>query len=165
MCKTAVLCLADMLHVLKDEMLPHLDIGGPSKPASSVLCQLFLKSCADKHFVAEEVQKALRAMGRELNVIKLSRLLIPYASAHKNPNVRGKAGMTLAIVTERMTSDDWKEIGLSTVLKTAAVLVTDRTPDAREAARMMILKIHSVFQQDHPLDQVQKSHTCGFLKV
>jgi len=149
-CKTAVLCLADMLHILKDEMIPHLDVGGISKPASSVLCQLLLKSSTDKHFVAEEVQKVLTSIGRALDTVKLAKLLVPYASEHRNPNVRGKAGSTLALVAERLTSDEWKEIGLSTLLKTAAVLVTDRTPDAREAARIVILKIHSVFQQDHP---------------
>jgi len=148
-CKTAVLCLADMVHFLRDDMIPHLDVGGPSRPATSVLCQLLLKSCSDKHFVAEEVQKVLTALGKELNVVKLTWLLIPYASQHRNPNVRGKAGTSLAAVVERMTSDAWKEIGLATLLKTAAVLVTDRTPDAREAARIIILKIHSVFQQDH----------------
>lgn len=33
----------DMLSVLGDEMLPHLDVGGMDRPASSLLAQLLLK--------------------------------------------------------------------------------------------------------------------------
>ena len=136
-------------------MLPYLDEGGLSKPNSSVLCQLFLKASSDKRFVTEEVQKVLTTIGRDLHAIKLTELLIAYASQHKNPKVRGKAGTMLATVTERMPTGEWKTVGIPALLKAAAVLITDKTPEAREAARIMILKTHTVFQEEQTPSTVQ----------
>ncbi len=154
-CKTAVMCFGDLLHSLKNEMLPHLDVGGLARPANNVLCQFLLKANTDKQFVAEEIHRVLAVLGQELDVIRLSTMLVPYAAKHKNPKVRGKAGILLASVSERMISTEWKEVGLEAILKVAAVLVTDKTPDAREGARRIIMCIHAIFHQDQTASTVR----------
>jgi len=143
-CKTAVLCLGDLVESMADDLVAYLDVGGYERSGNSVLCQLLLKSSADKQFVADEIQRVFAGMTRYFSTIKLVPLLIPYASVHKNPKVRGKAASILSEVTQRMTIQEADEIGIPRLLKTAASLVTDKTPDAREAARLIISRLHFI---------------------
>lgn len=41
--QTAIMAAADMFTCLRDEMLPHMDMGGPEQPGGSLLAQLLLK--------------------------------------------------------------------------------------------------------------------------
>lgn len=78
---------ADLIESFRDELLPHLDIGGATKPASSLLSQLLLKgSSNDKRFVIEEVQRTLAAAAEFISAPMFLDRLVPYA-AHKNPKV------------------------------------------------------------------------------
>lgn len=143
--KTAILCFTDMVFRLKNEVLPWLDLGqGPQKKLTqSVLFQLFLKSSTDKQFITEEIQKTLKSIGTELDVDKTMDLVIPYTQ-HKNQNVRGKAGLLLVTLVDRLQDHQFTGPVLSRLLQVAAGLITDKTPDARESAKLIICKLKSI---------------------
>lgn len=153
--------MGDLIDVYGDKMISHLDVGGYTKPVTSVLSQLLLKACTDKQFVADEAQSVLFRMGTEFQAKDILSLLLPYASEHKNCKVRGKAGSILALVVNRTTESEWQENGTEALLKTAAILITDRAPDAREAARSILLRLQSIFYQQQ--DQVYLLETFSYL--
>lgn len=141
--KTAIMCFTDMITFLGDEIVPLLDKEGPQKPGNSVLSQLFLKATTDKQFVAEEVKKTLNAIGKGLDIDKLMELVIPYTQ-HKNQKIRGKAGLLLVMPVDRIQESQFTGPVLCRILQVAANLITDKTPDAREAAKRLICKLQSV---------------------
>lgn len=69
-----------------------------------------------------------------LSPLPLIDLLLPYASEHKNPKVRGKAGGALAASAARLPP---AALDLPRLLPVAGKLVTDNTPDARDAAKRL----------------------------
>eukprot|EP00210_Caulerpa_lentillifera_P009741 g9290.t1 len=155
--KTAVLCITDMVSHLGDEMIQFLDVGGPQKPAMSVLCQLFLKSTTDKQFVVEEVQKTLKVIGERLSTDKTVDLLVPYTQ-HKNQKIRGKAGLVLVNVVDRIQDFEFTDPVLIKLLQVAANLITDKTPDAREAAKHLISKLRSVHSAQQRPNEDKKAN-------
>lgn len=161
--KTAILCFTDMVISLKNEVLPCLDLGpGPNqKLTQSVLFQLFLKSSTDKQFITEEIQKTLKSIGTVLDVDKTMDLVIPYTQ-HKNQNVRGKAGLLLVTLVVRLQDSKFTGPVLSRLLKVAANLITDKTPDARESAKLIICKLKSIHiaqQGDQEVKQDEEKAT------
>lgn len=144
-CKTAIMCSSDLFNTFKDGMLPLMDIGGPTKPAGSLLSQLLLKASSnDKQFVVEEARSTLTAVADNLAPAAVLDKLSSYAK-HRSPKVRGKAAVTFAAAATRMTTSDIKEYGLEKILKTASALISDNTPDAREAARKLLPLVKETF--------------------
>ncbi len=62
-------------------------------------------------------------------------LLLPYADAHKNPKVRGKAGHVVADAAARMAHADVAAFGLPRLLQAAGKLVTGERQGWVEGAR------------------------------
>lgn len=87
--------------------------------------QLLLKCASnDKRFVVEEAVRALGVLVDTLSPSRMLPLLLPYAEAHKNPKVRGKAGGALAAAVARMPPADVAAFGHARLLQAAAKLVT-----------------------------------------
>lgn len=82
-----------------------------------------------------------------LTPAELLPLLLPYADTHKNPRVRGKAGAALADSVARMRPADVLAFGHAALLKVAGKLVTDNTPDARDAAKRLIGLLRAAFAE------------------
>ena len=81
------MAVADIVEAFRDDMLPHLDVGGVGNPGGSLLYQLLLKgSSNDKRFVIEEAKRALALTAGCVTPVPLLELLLPYA-AHKSPKV------------------------------------------------------------------------------
>ena len=85
---------ADIFRAFTDRIEPHLNKGGTSKPAASLLYQLLLKgSSSEKRFVFEEARRTLEVMAQSLSPTLLLAHLIPYAE-HKSPKVSHDAADT-----------------------------------------------------------------------
>jgi hypothetical protein len=82
-----------------------------------------------------------------LTPAELLPLLLPYADTHKNPRVRGKAGTALADAVARMRPADVLAFGHAALLKVAGKMVTDNTPDARDAAKRLIGLLRAAFAE------------------
>ena len=51
--------MADIFHRFQEASFAYLDVGGPAKPATSLLSQLLSKGTTDKKFVQDAVSDAL----------------------------------------------------------------------------------------------------------
>ncbi|CAD7699539.1 unnamed protein product [Ostreobium quekettii] len=143
-CKTAMLCCADLFTVFKEAMVEFVDVGGPAKPATSLLCQLLLRAANDKQFVVEETQRTLAALSSSIPPLVTIQMAVPYTK-HRNPKVRGKAAVLLVSAVGRMSNGELQESGLEALLEVAAGLVTDSMPDAREGARQVLGIVKGAF--------------------
>lgn len=61
--------------------------------------------------------------------------------------IRGIAAMVLEICSQRLRADDWRELGVVDLLAIAGKLVSDNTPEARNAAKKLIAILRSVHSQ------------------
>lgn len=161
-CKTALLCLTDLIHDLGDALLPSLDGGGMSQPAGSLLCQLLLKASSnDKRFVIEEADRCLRELCGQLSPAELQPLFTPYVQ-HRNPRVRANAGSCMALILHRLGSKGiLAGCGLAGHLRSAGYLITDKTPQAREAARAIVAVVHSAFEECPPPALQEQASSYG----
>ena len=86
LCKVAILCFGDVVTVVHDAALPHVerDAGaGLAAPAGSALCQLLLKSVSkEKMFVVAAAREVLRTCTRCLDPRAMLVRLVPYTQ-HK----------------------------------------------------------------------------------
>eukprot|EP00892_Ulva_mutabilis_P009364 jgi/Ulvmu1/67/UM001_0070.1 len=148
--KIAILCYGDMLSVMRDRMLPHID--GPcglEKPSQSALCQLLLKSVSkDKKFVLEAAQAVLCTCADTLDAEALTVKLLPYAK-HKNPAVRGAAAEVLLAAARRVGEDHAAlvHLGRGGLLRAGAALLTDKSPAARASSRQVMQLLKDCVEQ------------------
>ena len=53
--------------------------------------------------------------------------------------MRGATAVVLLTCAERLQAEDWEALGIEQLLKIAGKLVSDNTPDARNAAKKLIV--------------------------
>jgi hypothetical protein len=91
----AILCFGDLVEVMRESMLEHVDMGAVEKPLNSALCQLLLKAVSnDKKFVLEAARKVLHTCARCLDSQSLLGRLLPYTN-HKCAPPHGLATCTI----------------------------------------------------------------------
>ncbi len=143
--QSAIMCVADLFQVYGSELMPLADIGGSAKPTTSLLAQLLLKASSnDKRFVIEEVLRALTIMTDSVAPVPLLDHVLPY-TAHRAAKVRGRAALVLAAGVARLDAAALAAYGTAGLVKAAGMLVSDNTPEAREAARQMLPRLHDAF--------------------
>lgn len=140
LCKTAIMSSADIFKGYPEHLLDILD---------PLLLQLLLKASQDKRFVCEEAEKALEVMTTWMAPQPLLQKLQPYVK-HFNPKVRAKASVCFYNSASRMGIEGIEQIGLESLLQTAAAQLNDRLPEAREAARKLLLHLHGVYCRNPP---------------
>ena len=146
--KTAILTLRDMYISCAEAMLPVTDLGGATTPMNSALAQLLLKAASnDKKFVIEEAQRALINMSERLPPLGFFSLLAPYTE-HKNPKVRGKAATVVALCFTQFQPAQAYEFGMDRLVHMSARLITDNTPEARDSAKKVALKLKNAFDDE-----------------
>ena len=146
--KTAILTLRDMYVSCAEAMLPLTDLGGPTTPMNSALAQLLLKAASnDKKFVIEEAQRALVTMSETLPCLGFFSLLAPYTE-HKNPKVRGKTATAIALSFAQFQPTEAYEFGMEKILNMSARLITDNTPEARDAAKKLAIGLKTAFDNE-----------------
>uniref|UniRef100_A0A0D9V9W4 TOG domain-containing protein n=1 Tax=Leersia perrieri TaxID=77586 RepID=A0A0D9V9W4_9ORYZ len=140
-CKTAIMACTDVFESFGN----ILSSSSTSDDAfDKLLLQLLLKASQDKRFVAEEAEKAMRAMAASMPPLPLLKKLKPY-TRHANLRVRAKAAVAMSHCASRMEIGAMREFGMSAMLQAAAEMLSDRLPEAREAARAMVCSIHAAF--------------------
>ncbi|CAI9118809.1 OLC1v1020425C1 [Oldenlandia corymbosa var. corymbosa] len=143
LCKTSIMASSDIFKAFGDKLLesPVSDAYDP------LLLQLLLKASQDKKFVCEEADKALKAMVESFTPLPLLHKLKSYAS-HSNPRVRAKAAVSVSHCISKMGLEEMKEFGLISTIQTAAELLNDRLPEAREAARSIVVSLYKALTEN-----------------
>ena len=151
-CKTALLCVSDLIEDFGDTLLPLLDAGGA---ATSLLSQLLIKAVSkDKKFVIEEAERCLNTVCVTLDPSALYPMLIPYLK-HKNQKIRASACECLAAVVVRIpdhslfSMSTHGKTAMNEVLEPVAPLVSDKMQQAREASRKILLLLRAAFYRCH----------------
>ncbi|KAL5221746.1 hypothetical protein ABZP36_026459 [Zizania latifolia] len=168
-CKTSIMACTDVFNSFGNLLSSVSDDA-----FEKLLLQLLLKASQDKRFVCEEAEKAMRAMAASMPPLPLLKKLKSYVH-HANLRVRAKAAVAMSHCASRMVSSPppriplllWqtclripllglgaqgieamKDFGMSALLQVAAELLSDRLPEAREAARGMVDSVHAAFSKD-----------------
>ncbi|MCO5548393.1 hypothetical protein L7F22_001850 [Adiantum nelumboides] len=139
LCKTAIMASTDFFKSYQDQMLDLLD---------PLLLQLLLKASQDKRFVCEEAEKALIAMTSWISPNPLLLKLQPCLQ-HRNPKVRAKASSCVCRSVSRLGTKGIKDFGLETLIRMGASQLNDQLPEAREAARQLVMEIREAHQQQY----------------
>jgi len=135
LCKSGLLCVADLLKTFGDSFIPHMEAGG----VSSLLLVLMKKASQDKRFVVDEARKTLLVMVEMWTAEDTLRVMNPHI-AHKSPKIRAEAAKIVCAAFEKLHyvggADSVME-HFAEMLQIAGKLVSDKEPDARKAARTM----------------------------
>ncbi|XP_023521721.1 uncharacterized protein LOC111789607 [Cucurbita pepo subsp. pepo] len=134
-CKTALMTSADIFSAYNDKLIESLD---------PMLLQLLLKSSQDKRFVCEAAEKALVAMTTSFSPELLLPKLEPYLK-HRNPRIRAKASTCFCRSVQRLGVEGIRTFGIDKLIQTAASQLSDQLPESREAARILLLELQSVY--------------------
>ncbi|KAK9071703.1 hypothetical protein SSX86_008132 [Deinandra increscens subsp. villosa] len=135
-CKTAIMTSADIFKAFGDQIVDFLD---------PLLVQLLLKSSQDKRFVCDAAEKALVALTSWVSGVLLLPKLQPYLK-HRNPRIRAKASMCFSRSVSRLGVDEIKAYGLDKFIQIAASQLSDQLPESREAARALLLQLHTAYE-------------------
>ncbi|KAK7819154.1 hypothetical protein CFP56_040646 [Quercus suber] len=88
----------------------------------------------------------------------LSKLRV-YVS-HANFRVRAKAAISISNCVSKMGLEGMKEFGLVELVQMSADLLKDRLPEAREAARSVVISIYEVFTESEEQKQEAWQSFC-----
>ncbi|CAH2078961.1 unnamed protein product [Thlaspi arvense] len=140
LCKTSIMTCSDIFKSYGEKLLegPHL------KSMDDLLLQLLMKASQDKKFVCEEADKALNTMVNSVARLPLLRKLKTYVR-HSNPRVRAKAAVSTSNCVSKMDLHEMEEFGMVMIAQMAADLLSDKLPEAREAARSMVNSVYEKF--------------------
>ena len=61
--------------------------------------------------------------------------------------MRGASAVVVSLAAARMDAAEWREVGLEKMLGVAGRLVTDNTPEARNAAKKLIVVLKDTYDQ------------------
>lgn len=151
LCKTSIMASSDFFKAYGDKLLEH----SASDAFDNLLLQLLLKASQDKRFVCEEADKTLNAMVQSITPPPLLQKLHGYVS-HNNLRVRAKAAVSISNCISRMGPEDLKEFGLETLIRMASDILNDKLPEAREAARGILMSLYKSFSTENE-DEKQES--------
>ncbi|KAL4564928.1 hypothetical protein LXL04_029004 [Taraxacum kok-saghyz] len=143
LCKTSIMAASDVFKSYGDKLLESTTCDA----VDHMILQLLLKASQDKKFVCEEAEKTLKTMVAFIAPIPLLHKLKAYVS-HGNMRVRAKAAVSISHSVSKMNVGEMREYGVVVLVKMAAELLKDRLPEAREAARSMVLLIHKAVMEE-----------------
>ncbi|KAF3966497.1 hypothetical protein ACB098_02G045900 [Castanea mollissima] len=155
LCKTSIMASSDIFHAYGDKFLDSFS----SDAFDQLLLQLLLKASQDKRFVCEEADKALNAMVGSMTPLPLLNKLRVYVS-HANFRVRAKAAISISNCVSKMGLEGMKEYGLVELVQMSADLLKDRLPEAREAARSVVISIYEAFTESEEQKQEAWQSFC-----
>ncbi|KDP27799.1 hypothetical protein JCGZ_18879 [Jatropha curcas] len=156
LCKTSIMASSDIFNAFGDELL-HFTTDA----FDNLLLQLLLKASQDKRFVCEEAERALDAMVRSMTPLSLLHKLHGCVS-HANLRVRAKAAMCISKSVSDMGLEEMKAFGLVSLVQMAADLLNDRLPEAREAARNLVISIFEAYTENEEQKQETWQNFCQF---
>ncbi|XP_016485487.1 uncharacterized protein LOC107805902 [Nicotiana tabacum] len=143
LCKTSVMASADIFKAFGDKLFE----SPISDAFENVLLQLLLKASQDKKFVCEEADKALEAMVESMTPLPLLHKLHTYVK-HSNMRIRAKAAVSISDCISKMERNGMEEFGFVSLVQIAVNLLNDRLPEAREAARGIVVSVYEALTQN-----------------
>ncbi|KAL8239016.1 hypothetical protein R6Q59_015583 [Mikania micrantha] len=152
LCKTSILAASDLFKSFGDKLLESSTSDGA---VDQMMLQLLLKASQDKKFVCEEAERTLDTMVVSTTPIPLLQKLKVYVS-HGNMRVRAKAAVSISHCVSKMEMVEMRDYGLVSLLQTSAELLKDRLPEAREAARGMVVLVYKAVMEDDDNEQEEK---------
>ncbi|KAI6693049.1 hypothetical protein NL676_020759 [Syzygium grande] len=155
LCKTSIMAASDVFKAYGDKLLDAAN----SSALDQMLLQLLLKASQDKRFVCEEADRALSTMVGSLTPLPLLHKLRPYVS-HFNLRVRAKAAVSISNCVSKMGLEKMTEFGLASLLQMAVELLNDRLPEAREAARSMVVSMYERVTENQEQKQESWQRFC-----
>ncbi|KAK6913774.1 hypothetical protein RJ641_021095 [Dillenia turbinata] len=155
LCKTSLMAASDIFKAFGDNLLEFTD----SDAFNQLLLQLLLKASQDKRFVCEEADRALHAMVGSMKPLPLLHKLQSYAG-HSNLRVRAKAAISISYCVFKMGLEGMNEFGLVPLLRMVVDSLNDRLPEAREAARCVVLLVHKAFMESEDKEQESWESFC-----
>ncbi|XP_076912764.1 uncharacterized protein LOC143571149 [Bidens hawaiensis] len=144
LCKTSIMAAADVFKSFGDKLL---ESSTSNDAVDQMMLQLLLKASQDKKFVCEEAERTLKKMVESTTPIPLLHKLKVYVT-HANMRVRAKAAVSISHCVSKMETGEMREYGLVSLVQTSAELLKDRLPEAREAARGMVLPVYKAVMED-----------------
>ncbi|KAK6161160.1 hypothetical protein DH2020_004541 [Rehmannia glutinosa] len=139
--KTSIMASSDIFKAFGVKLLEST-----SDAINQLLLQLLLKACQDKKFVCEEADKALLAMVEAMAPLALLHKLSAYVG-HSNLRVRAKAAISISNCVSKMDLKEMEEFGLVALIQMAANLLNDKLPEAREAARSIVVSLYEAITE------------------
>ncbi|EXB74776.1 hypothetical protein L484_023518 [Morus notabilis] len=155
LCKTSIMASSDIFNAFGDKLLE----SSTSEPLDHLLVQLLLKASQDKRFVCEEADRALSAMVGSFTPLPLLQKLRAYVK-HANPRVRAKAAVSISNCVSKMGLEGMKDYGLVSLVQMAAGSLNDRLPEARDAARSVLVSVHNAFTENEEQKQEAWQDFC-----
>ncbi|XP_057778245.1 uncharacterized protein LOC130996981 [Salvia miltiorrhiza] len=141
LCKTSIMAAADIFNAFGETLLE----SAPDA-FSQLLLQLLLKASQDKKFVCEEADKALLAMAKSMAPLSLLHKLGAYVG-HMNLRVRAKAAISISNCVSNMDLKSMEGFGLAALIQIASKLLNDKLPEAREAARGIVVSLYGAMTE------------------
>ncbi|XP_022137956.1 uncharacterized protein LOC111009242 [Momordica charantia] len=153
--KTSIMASSDIFKAFGDQLLDT----STSDAYDQLLLQILLKASQDKKFVCEEADKALNTLVRSMTPLSLLHKLRPYVS-HSNLRVRAKAAIPISNCVSKMGLAEMNQYGIVPLLQMAADLLNDRLPEAREAARSIVMGMFKAFTENEEEKQEAWQSFC-----
>ncbi|KAL3829377.1 hypothetical protein ACJIZ3_018179 [Penstemon smallii] len=138
LCKTSIMACSDILKAFGEKLLESITCDA----FNQLLLQLLLKASQDKKFVCEEAEKALKVMVESITPLPLLLHKLGASVGHSNLKIRAKAGICISNCVSKMDAEGMKEFGLVGLLQIGTNLLNDKLPEAREAARSILLSLY-----------------------
>ncbi|KAI7726458.1 hypothetical protein M8C21_018348, partial [Ambrosia artemisiifolia] len=152
LCKTAIMAAADIFKSFGDKLV---ESSTPNDAVDQMMLQLLLKASQDKKFVCEEAERTLKTMVVSTTPIPLLHKLKVYVK-HANMRVRAKAAVSISHCVSKMGTVEMRDYGLVSLAQMSAELLKDRLPEAREAARGMVLSVYKAVMEDGENEEEEK---------
>ncbi|KAI3703629.1 hypothetical protein L1987_73821 [Smallanthus sonchifolius] len=152
LCKTSIMAGSDLFKSFGDKLL---ESSTSDTAVDQMMLQLLLKASQDKKFVCEEAERTLNTMVVSTTPIPLLHKLKVYVS-HGNMRVRAKAAVSISHCVSKMDMGEMRDYGLVSLVQTSAELLKDRLPEAREAARGMVLVVYKAVMEDEDSEEEEK---------
>lgn len=155
LCKTSIMASSDIFKAFGEKLLEP----GISNVFDNLLLQLLLKASQDKKFVCEEADRTLKTMVESMSPLLLLHKLRAYVG-HFNLRVRAKAAVSISNCVSKMDLEGMKEFGLAELIQTAANLLNDKLPEAREAARSIVISLYEALVENEEQKQEYWQSFC-----
>ncbi|GAA0145757.1 non-motor microtubule binding protein [Lithospermum erythrorhizon] len=136
-CKTAIMTSSDIFKAYGDDIIDSMD---------PLLVQLLLKASQDKRFVCEAAERALITMTASVSPTLLLPKLQPHLK-HRNPRIRAKASTCYSRSVPRLGVEGIRAYGIDKLIQTGALQLSDQLPESREAARVLLLELQTVYEK------------------
>ncbi|GFP83463.1 protein fam179b [Phtheirospermum japonicum] len=145
--KTSIMASSDIFKAFGVKLF-----DSTSDAINQLLLQLLLKACQDKKFVCEEADRALLAMVEAMAPLPLLQKLSAYVG-HSNLRVRAKAAISISKCVSKMDLKGMDEFGLGVLIQNASNLLNDKLPEAREAARSIVVSLYEAITESNKEDK------------